>query len=118
MMFRNRLIALAASLAAFFIVSGAAAQSGGDLTNHAFAIGKGPGVTGYTSLLCNSAQLAVGQSSADPICRTLAGDVTIDATGTTTIGANKVGNSQLAQAAAGTAKCNPTGSLEIGRAHV
>lgn len=82
--------------AAFFVafVPAAMAQTG-TVTNHAFAIGKGPGVTGYTSLLCTSAQLAVGQAAADPICRTLSGDVTIDASGVTAIGANKVLGSML-----------------------
>lgn len=72
------------------------AQTSGAVTNHAFVIGKGAGTTGYTSLLCGSAQLAVGQSAADPICRTLSGDVTLDAAGVTTIGADKVTNSMLA----------------------
>ncbi len=82
-----RLFSAAAALVA--MVSGAAAQSG-TVTNHAFAIGKGAGVTGYTSLLCTSAQLAVGQAAADPICRTVTGDVTIDAAGVTAIGTAKV----------------------------
>jgi hypothetical protein len=72
------------------------AQTSGAVTNHAFVIGKGAGTTGYTSLLCGSAQLAVGQAAADPICRTLSGDVTLDAAGVTTIGADKVTNSMLA----------------------
>lgn len=100
----NRFVS-AAALAAFFIAS-AQAQNSGTVTNHAFAIGKGPGVTGYTSLLCGSAQLAVGQAAADPICRTITGDVTIDAAGVTAIGANKVTNSQLALQTAKTFKCN------------
>lgn len=76
--------------AAFFFASPALAQNAGTVTNHAFAIGKGAGTTGYTSLLCGSAQLAVGQSAADPICRTITGDVTITAAGATAIGAGKV----------------------------
>jgi hypothetical protein len=71
--------------AAFFVAGTASAQQSGTLTNHAFAIGKGAGVTGYTSLLCGSAQLAVGQAAADPICKPLTGEVTMDATGATTI---------------------------------
>jgi len=76
---------LLAALAAFFIAGTAQAQNQGTLTNHAFAIGKGPGTTGYTSLLCGSAQLAVGQSAADPICRTISGDATLSAAGAITL---------------------------------
>lgn len=89
-----RLLLVLAS-AGFFLAS-AHAQNAGTVTNHAFAIGKGAGVSGYTSLLCGSAQLAVGQSAADPICRTLTGDVTIDAAGVTAIGSGKVTTAKLA----------------------
>lgn len=77
---RRLKLALAAALAAFFVTS-ARAQNAGAVTNHAFAIGKGAGTTGYTSLLCSSAQLAVGQAAADPICRTITGDVSLSASG-------------------------------------
>lgn len=77
---------LLAAFAAFFYAGIASAQNSGTVTNHAFALGKGPGVQGYTSLLCGSAQLAVGQAAADPICRTLTGDVTLSAAGVTTLG--------------------------------
>lgn len=83
----------AAASVALFFASAALAQ--GTATNHAFVIGKGPGVTGYTSLLCGSAQLAVGQSAADPICRTITGDVTVTAAGVTAIGSAKVLGSML-----------------------
>jgi hypothetical protein len=76
---------LLAALAAFFIAGSALAQNQGTVTNHAFAIGKGAGTTGYTSLLCGSAQLAVGQSAADPICRTISGDATLSAAGAITL---------------------------------
>jgi len=98
---------LAVASVALFIVS-AHAQNTGTVTNHAFALGKGAGKTGYTSLLCGSAQLAVGQSAADPICQTLTGDVTINVSGVTAIGANKVTNSQLATMANSTFKCRNT----------
>lgn len=75
---------LVLSSAGFFIAS-AQAQNAGTVTNHAFVIGKGAGTTGYTSLLCASAQLAVGQSSADPICRTMSGDATLAASGALTL---------------------------------
>jgi hypothetical protein len=76
---------LQAAFAAFFFACPALAQNAGTVTNHAFALGKGAGVTGYTSLLCTSAQLAVGQSGADPICRTLSGDAAVDAAGVVTL---------------------------------
>jgi hypothetical protein len=84
-----------AALAAFFFACTAHAQNSGTVTSHAFAIGKGPGVTGYSSLLCTSAQLAVGQAAADPICQTITGDVTISSGGVTAIGATKVTSSML-----------------------
>jgi hypothetical protein len=99
---------LVAASAAIFIAGSALAQNAGTVTNHAFALGKGAGKTGYTSLLCGSAQLAVGQAAADPICRTVTGDVTIDASGVTAIGATKVTNAMLATMAANTTKCNAT----------
>jgi hypothetical protein len=101
-------LALAAS-AAFFVCP-ALAQNPGTITSHAFAVGKGPGTNGFTSVLCAQAQIAIGQNAADPICRTLAGDVTIDANGSTFIGANKVNNANLATMPASTVKCNPNGS--------
>jgi hypothetical protein len=94
-------------IAALVLSSPALAQTG-TVTNHAFALGKGAGVTGYTSLLCTSAQLAVGQAAADPICQTITGDVTISAGGVTAIGASKVLNAMLATMAANTTKCNAT----------
>lgn len=93
MKYRHWLVAVAS--AAFFIAGGALAQNPGTVTNHAFAIGKGPGVSGYTSLLCGAAQLAVGQSAADPICRTITGNVTISAAGVTAIGATQVTSAML-----------------------
>jgi hypothetical protein len=83
-----------ASAALIALISLAQAQTG-TVTNHAFMLGKGPGVTGYTSLLCTSAQLAVGQAAADPICRTVTGDVTISAGGVTAIGSTIVHSSML-----------------------
>lgn len=71
--------------AAFFIASSALAQSAGNVTAHAFALGKGPGSSSYTSLLCGSAQLAVGQAAADPICQTITGDWTLSAGGAATL---------------------------------
>lgn len=75
---------LVAAFAFFVACTSAYAQNPGTVTNHAFAIGKGANVTGYKSLLCGSAQLAVGQAAADPICRTVSGDATFAADGTLT----------------------------------
>ena len=97
---------LAALLA--LLPSIALAQNAGTVTNNAFAIGKGPGASGYRSVLCTAAQLPVGQAAA-PVCRTVTGDVTIDIDGVTAIGANKVTNPQLATAADGTIKSNISG---------
>jgi hypothetical protein len=80
----RRLLAVAS--AAFFVASSALAQSSGSVTSHAFAVGKGPGMTGFSSVLCGLAQIPVGQTAADPICQTLTGDVTISGAGATTIG--------------------------------
>jgi hypothetical protein len=97
-------------LCAALVLSSPAFAQTGTVTNHAFALGKGPGITGYTSLLCTSAQLAVGQAAADPVCQTITGDVTITAGGVTAIGSSKVVNSQLSTMAANTTKCNGTGA--------
>lgn len=94
MKYLHRLVAVAS--AAIFIAGSALAQNAGTVTNHAFALGAGPGGQGYTSLLCTSAQIAVGQAAADPICRTITGDVTISAAGVTAIGAAKVTNTMIA----------------------
>jgi hypothetical protein len=64
--------------------SAALAQNAGTVTEGAYAIGKGPGVVGYTSLLCSAGQLAVGQAGA-PICRTVSGDWTLNAAGVSTL---------------------------------
>lgn len=78
------------AIVALFYCPIALAQNGGTVTSHAFAVGKGAGKQGFTSVLCGLAQVAVGQTAADPICQSLSGDVTIGATGVTAIGANKV----------------------------
>lgn len=99
---------LKVTAAALLLASPALAQSDGGVTNHAFAIGQGIGSNGFTSLNCASAQLAVGQAAADPICVALSGDVTISAGGVTAIGASKVTNAMLSTMAANTTRCNAT----------
>jgi hypothetical protein len=77
---RTAVVALFAMLAA----SPALGQTA-TAANHAFVIGKGPTVSGFTSLLCGAGQLAVAQAGADPICRTVGGDVTFSALGVVTL---------------------------------
>lgn len=97
--------------AAFFVVCAPAhAQQPGTVTSHAFAVGKGSSTQGFTSILCTSAQIALGQSGADPICRTLSGDVTINSSGVMAIGANKVTLGMQATLAADSFIGNPTAS--------
>ncbi len=72
------------AIVALFFTTAAYGQNPGPVTNHAFAIGKGPGVTGYTSLLCASGTIAIG-SAGNPTCRALSGDVIMDATGVVTL---------------------------------
>lgn len=86
----------AAIWVAFFIASAAHAQTSGTVTKDAFAVGKGAGVTGYTSVLCGTGQIPIKQSGAAPQCFTLSGDATMNASGVVAIGAGKVTNSMLA----------------------
>jgi hypothetical protein len=79
----NRLVSLVAS-AAFFIAP-VQAQQGGTVTNRAFAIGKGAGVQGFGSLLCSGGQFPIGQTAANPLCKTITGDISIAASGVATI---------------------------------
>lgn len=71
---------------ALFFATAAHAQNGGTATNHAFAIGKGPNVQGFTSLLCGSGQIPLGQSAANPLCVAITGDAAISAAGVLTLG--------------------------------
>lgn len=75
---------LFAILAALFFATAAYGQNPGTVAAGAYAIGKGPGISGYTSLLCSAGQLAVGQAGA-PICRTVSGDWTLNAAGAATL---------------------------------
>lgn len=106
MNYLHRLV-LAAFVAAFFM-DPAQAQNQGAVTDHAFALGRGAAQQGFRSLVCGTTQLPIGQTSADPICAALSGDVTMNASGVTAIGASKVTNAQLATMAANTTKCNAT----------
>lgn len=77
-MLRIAAVALAACLFSIPALAQWQVQSG------AYAIGRGSG-TGFASLLCGSAELAVGQTAAAPICRTVSGDATFAATGALTL---------------------------------
>lgn len=103
MKYLHRLVVLVAS-AAFFIAS-AQAQTG-TVTSNAFAIGKGPGVTGLGSVPCSSGQVPIGQAGA-PQCKTPSGDVTIDTGGVTSIGANTVTTAKIADGNVTNAKIAP-----------
>jgi len=83
MKYSHRLL-IALALASFFYAS-AHAQNAGSVTNHAFAIGKGPGVQGYGSLLLGNTQIPIGQTGADPQAKTVSGDATLAATGALTL---------------------------------
>jgi hypothetical protein len=106
----NIIRSLLVASAAFFFASIASAQNPGTVTNHAFALGKGAGVQGFTSLLCPSGQFPMGQTSADPQCVAISGDATITAAGVLTVGANKVTLGKMATMAADTVIGNNTGS--------
>lgn len=93
MKYLHRLFAFAA--AAFFIAGSALGQNAGTVTNHAFPIGKGAGVAGYTSLLCGAGTIPIGQVGADPICQSISGDITIGAGGVAAIGSTVVHSAML-----------------------
>lgn len=87
--------ASAVASAVFFIACSASAQNSGTVSANAFAVGQGPGTTGFASVLCTQAQIAIGQTAAKPICAALSGDVTMTAGGVTAIGATKVTSAML-----------------------
>lgn len=64
----HRLLAVAA--AAFFIAGSALAQNAGTVTLNAFAVGLGPGVQGFKSVLCTGFAVGTG-SGAAPTCRVI-----------------------------------------------
>lgn len=65
------------------------------LTNHGILLGQGTGAVAATAVMSDG-QLLVGQTSADPLPKTVTGDVTITAAGVTAIGSGKVTNTMLA----------------------
>lgn len=59
--------------AAFFFAGSAFAQTSGTVSNHAIAVGKGAGTTGFTSVTCADKLFLSGVSGLDPACRALVG---------------------------------------------
>lgn len=59
--------------AAFFFAGSAFAQTSGTVSNHAIAVGKGAGQTGFTSVACADTLFLSGVSGLDPACRALVG---------------------------------------------
>lgn len=102
------------TLAGYGITSPLPVAQGGSaavsLTAHGVLLGEGTSPFVATAAMTDG-QILVGQTGADPLPKTAAGDVTLNAGGTFTIGVNKVANTQAAQMAAYTFKGNATGSL-------
>lgn len=69
------------------------------LSQYGFMVGGGAGAAPSTIAACTNDQIAFGQASNSPLCRTVTGDITFSA-GTSAIGANRVTNSLLRQSAA------------------
>lgn len=81
----------------------------GTMTNHGVALGAGTKTAAATAVMTDG-QLLVGQSSADPLPKTISGDVTVSAAGAATIANNAVTNAKAAQMTGSTIKCNTSGS--------
>jgi hypothetical protein len=64
-------------------------------TSHGVLLGQGASPLAATAAMSDG-QLLVGQTSADPLPKSVTGDVTISAAGVTAIGASKVTNAMLA----------------------
>jgi hypothetical protein len=81
------------------------------LTQFGFVVGGGAGGA-PGAVLCGDAQLAYGQTSANPACASSSGDITNNDTGVWTIGSNKVTNVKLATASQNTVKGAATSTAE------
>ena len=68
----SKMLLLVAS-AAFFIAGSASAQNSGTVSNHAIAVGKGPGMSGFSSVACADKLFLAGRSGLDPACRAIIG---------------------------------------------
>lgn len=76
-------------------VDGSVTSAGGTLTNHGVLLGKGTRDIAVTAALTDG-QLLVGQTSADPLQKTLSGDATLAASGALTIANNTISNAKAA----------------------
>lgn len=90
---------IAAVASATFFIAPAPVLAQWQVPQYSFPIGRGSG-TGFDSVLCTQAQIAIGQNAAKPICAALSGDVTMNASGVTAIGAAKVTSAMLRNSAA------------------
>ena len=86
----------------------------GSLTNHGILLGSGTNPITPTAVMSNG-QILIGQSAADPLPKTMSGDVTMGATGITAIGGSKVTNAMMANNAIGQAEMadNAIGQAEL-----
>lgn len=86
-------------------------------TAHGILIGEG--TAPLNSVVCADAQIPVGQTSADPACKTLSGDVAITDLGAATIQPGVVSNAKLAQGGTNTVKGNiGSGEADLSAAQV
>ena len=67
------------------------------LTDHGILLGSGAGAVTPTAVMSNG-QLLVGQTGADPLPKTISGDITVTAAGATAIGNDKVSTQHYASA--------------------
>lgn len=79
----------------------------GNLTSHGMLVAQGAGNPTAIAAMTDG-QVPVGQTGADPIPKTISGDISLSAAGAATIPANTVTNAKSAQMAAYTTKGNTT----------
>lgn len=78
------------------------------LSNHGIVLGQGTSPVAVTAALSDG-QLLVGQTGADPLPKTISGDLTVSAAGAMTIASGAVTNAKLANMASGTYKMRVSG---------
>lgn len=78
-------------------------------TTHGILLGEGTSAVGVTAAMTNG-QLLVGQTGADPLPKTISGDVTVSAAGAVTINSLAVTYAKIQSESAHTLLGNPTGS--------